>query len=102
MFIKSGVPQGSILGPLLFLLYINDISIVSDSINIDLFADDSTIHNSNKDINIIELNLQENITAILNWCTLNNMSLHPDKSKCMLISAKKSNKKCTTLKSLYK
>lgn len=88
MYIKCGVPQGSILGPLLFLIYINDIGIVSNTINIDLFADDSTIHRSEKDINIIESSLQENINFISNWCSLNNMSLHPEKSKCMLLSTK--------------
>ena len=86
--IRSGVPQGSILGPLLFLIYINDILLSSDSINIDLYADDSTIHHTDYTISDIENRLQCNLNEINHWCKQNNMSLHPGKSKCMLLSTK--------------
>jgi hypothetical protein len=86
--IHSGVPQGSILGPLLFLIYINDIALSSQTINIDLYADDSTMYKSDCSIHKIEANLQENLNEITRWCKLNNMSLHPGKSKCMLMSTK--------------
>ena len=86
--INSGVPQGSILGPLLFLIYINDIAFLHPDLNIDLYADDSTLFESGFDIFKIEEKLQSDLDNISNWCINNNMSLHPQKSKCMLISSK--------------
>ena len=83
--VLSGVPQGSILGPLLFVLFINDIyeNINKDS-NIALFADDTKIW---RDINS-ELdceNLQNDINTLSIWSRNNKMSFHPDKCKALSI-----------------
>ena len=86
MLITTGVPQGSILGPLLFLIYINDISFKLQSGCIDLYADDSTLYEINKQVCVVERNLQENLNILQEWCNLNNMSLNPNKTKCMLIA----------------
>lgn len=85
--ISSGVPQGSILGPILFLIYINDITIDNPEMNIDLFADDSTMHESSNNVHDIQIKLQQNINCITKWCKTNNMALNPTKSTCMLIGS---------------
>jgi len=96
--IISGVPQGSILGPLLFLIYINDISSCIDiSSSIDLYADDSTLHTSGRDIQSVQSDLQSCLDRINYWCKINNMSINPVKTKCMLISSKHRLKRQSTL-----
>ena len=62
--VKSGVPQGSILGPLLFLLYINDITFTCQEINLDVYADDSTLYESGFDLVEIHNKLQSNLNCI--------------------------------------
>ena len=90
--IVSGIPQGSILGPLLFLLYINDIPLhlknEQNNITNDIFADDTTIHTSNKDIRIINSTLQKGLDCTNDWCHMNNMKIHPDKTKAMVITTR--------------
>ena len=87
--VMSGVPQGSILGPLLFILFINDIyESISPETNISLYADDTKIWrnmNSYQDCII----LQNDINSLNEWCILNKMNFYPDKCKVLSISHKK-------------
>ena len=85
--VVSGVPQGSILDPLLFLVYINDISFQSQDLNIDLYADDSTMYESGYQLSEVQNKLQNNINYIVDWCKINNMSLNPIKTTCMIIGS---------------
>ena len=73
--IKTGVPQGSILGPLLFLLYINDLPLTVADSAIDLYADDSSLYKTGKQIQDVQINLQHNVDQVAKWCKKNNMSL---------------------------
>ena len=78
--ITSGVPQGSVLGPLLFVIYINDLP---DKINniFEMYADDSKVIAEVGDTN--ESSLQSDINEIKNWCTRWSMCLNSSKCKIM-------------------
>ena len=71
--VYSGVPQGSILGPLLFLVYVNDIPTTICYSTAYLFADDTKFVDNNLD------ELQIDINSLQSWCEKWVMSLHPDK-----------------------
>lgn len=89
--VTCGVPQGSILGPLLFLLYINDINLVSDKVLPILFADDSNIfiHGKNIDEMIRIMNLE--LSKLDEWVIANKLSLNIEKTKFMIFSNRKFN-----------
>ena len=85
--ITVGIPQGSILGPLFFILYMNDLPLHVTT-NIDMYADDSTVHKSWKTIQDIEQNLNSDMKAISDWCSENKMVINTTKTKSMLITTK--------------
>ena len=85
-----GVPQGSILGPVLFNLYVNDLSEnLDDSISSHQYADDTTIyaHCKPADIKSCEEKIQSNLDKLSTWSSSNtNLVLNPNKTKVMLFS----------------
>ena len=86
--IDCGVPQGSILGPLMFILYINDIVNCSDILSLILFADDTNIFCSNIDINKLEGIINCELTKLSNWFKANKLSLNATKTNYMLFGRK--------------
>lgn len=76
--VDSGVPQGSVLGPLLFIIFINDLPNIIQNSTILTFADDTKIVSKIENISDT-LNLQQNLNKIINWSNLNNMELNKDK-----------------------
>ena len=59
-----------------------------DASSLDLYADDSTLYKSGIGITEIQYNLQNSLETMLAWCTVNNMLVNPNKTKCMLIGPK--------------
>ena len=82
--IKCGVPQGSVLGPLLFILYINDLFHSSSFLSFILFADDTNIFFSHKDINTLFDTVNTELNTVSSWFNANKLTLHPDKTKFIL------------------
>ena len=100
--ISCGVPQGSILGPLLFLLYVNDMV---QAVNCDLllYADDTGLIFQHKGINIIEQQLNGNFSNICDWFVDNKLSIHfgEDKTKSILFAPSTKCKKIRKLNISY-
>ena len=71
--ITCGVPQGSVLGPRLFLIYNNDLPLHVKSSNLSLFADDATLHKSAPSVDLVEVSLSLDVDNVNNWCRENGM-----------------------------
>ena len=88
--IKFGVPQGSILGPFMFLIFINDLPLVLENTftSADLYADDTTVYDIQTNMQTLERNLQNSLLLRNKWCRENGMVINMDKTKVMLITSR--------------
>jgi retron-type reverse transcriptase len=87
--IKCGVPQGSILGPLLFLIYMKDISNASSLLHFIMFADDTNVFMSNKSIDVLIKTINVELKHVGEWFKANKLSLNLQKTNFILFNSKR-------------
>ena len=93
--VNIGVPQGSTLGPLLFLLYVNDMENSSTLIKFVQFADDTTIMFSCKSFSELQSTLEREGNKVVKWLTANKLLINLAKTQSMIFSFKRGNPKFT-------
>ena len=81
---KCGIPQGLILGPLLFLIYVNDLNLAPDVLNPIMFADDTNLFYSRKDNKTLFHTVNTKLVKVNHWLKTNKLSSNVKKSNCTL------------------
>ena len=87
--ITCGVPQGSVLGPLLFLMYINDLPNISDKLSFFLFADDTNIYYESDDLRELEKTVNKELKVLSLWLNLNRLALNVSKTNFVIFRSTK-------------
>jgi hypothetical protein len=86
--ISSGVPHGSLLGPRLYSIYVNDLPLAITDGTLQMYADDTTIYLIGTNIETIITSLNSILNQIHQWCLKNRLTVHPGKTEAMLIMNK--------------
>ena len=82
--ISCGVPQGSVLGPLLFLIYINDFHNSSEKLSFYLFADDTNLLYADKNLKSLEKTVNNELVRVSDWLNANKLTLNAKKSNFVI------------------
>ena len=80
MYTDDSIPQGSVLGPSLFLLFMNDMPNAVQDIFINLYADDTLLYYASDNITVIQYNLQLAVDKVIRWFTQNQLKINVTKS----------------------
>ena len=86
--ITSGVPQGSIIGPLLFIIYMNDMDQCLHNCSAGMYADDTTFYLKEKSTIILNTEIEEDMANVSKWCKNNRMVINENKTRSMLVGSK--------------
>ena len=86
--VTVGVPQGSILGPLLSSIYINDLPRAVSFSDVDLYADDTLISNSDLSLSVLEAQLQSDVDYVVSWLVSDRLWINVSKTISMLIGSR--------------
>ena len=84
-----GVPQGSCLGPLLYLMYANDLNYLIPDISSIMFADDTTLIDKNVNLKLLIFMMNTYLAKFYDWCNYNKLAINVKKTKWMLFSNRK-------------
>ena len=95
--ITCGVPQGSVCGPLLFLIYINDIANVLVHCKVSLYADDTVIYIEHNDVNEAMERIQSDLNNLAEWCTRNKLMINSKKTKYCIYGMRSNIKKSKSI-----
>ena len=84
-----GIPQGSSLGPVLFLIYINDLPNCSNALTFRIFADDTNVFASACDLKVLEKTVNSELKKVKIWCDVNRLSINFSKTNFVIIKSKR-------------
>ena len=86
--VKTGIGQGTILGPLLFIFYINDLTSTFNHLKINMYADDCILYSIGNDWNRMKELIQPELDDIGTWCEHNRLKLNVDKSNSLMFGSR--------------
>ena len=89
--LEYGTPQGSCLGPLIFLIYINDLQYSIQYSNTILFADDTTILQGHQNLKYLKWSIEEDLKQMIDWFRADLLTINLDKTECLLFHNSNSN-----------
>ena len=99
--IEQGVPQGSVLGPLFYIIYANDLVNIAQNCGIALYADDTVLYTANPDFDVAIANMQSDVDAMSQWCKVNGIQVNIEKTKLLVFGGSKKLKELQSFSILY-